>query len=179
MVRIITGKYGSQRLKTPSNKSVRPTKDRVKESIFNKLFNLIDNYENKNILDLFAGTGNFGLECISRGAKNVAFVDNDYRQIKLIQENLEMLGIEENKFSLVKANALTLDYNIYSPDLIFADPPYKMENIDRLFKNFANLKNNAIIVFEISRHYQIPDFFEKYQISQKEYGFTQVNIFKR
>ncbi|MCF7886749.1 MAG: 16S rRNA (guanine(966)-N(2))-methyltransferase RsmD [Candidatus Marinimicrobia bacterium] len=179
MVRIITGKYGSRRLKTPNNKSVRPTKDRVKESIFNQLFNIIGSYQNKVILDLFAGTGNFGLECISRGAEQVVFVDNDYRQVTLIKENAEKLGIDSSQYHVLKADALSLDYQIYNPDLIFADPPYKMKDIDRLFQKFQELKKDSIIVFEISRHYEIPEYFKEYLISQKEYGFTKANIFKR
>ena len=179
MVRIITGKYKSHRLKTPKNDSVRPTKDRVKESIFNKLFNIVDSYENKVVMDLFAGTGNMGLECLSRGARSVVFIDNNYKQIKLIKKNLEMLGVEKSKYHVVKADALKIDYNIYQPDIIFADPPYKMENIDKVFKKFDQLEKETLIIFEISRHYEIPEFFEKYLISEKEYGFTQVNIFKR
>ena len=103
MVRIITGKYGSRILKTPNNKSVRPTKDRVKESIFNKLFNIVNSYEDKRILDIFAGTGNFGFECLSRGAEHVTFVDIDYRQVKMIENNEEMkkdiLLLQEGKFN--------------------------------------------------------------------------------
>jgi 16S rRNA (guanine966-N2)-methyltransferase len=179
MVRIITGKYGSHPLKTPNNDSVRPTKDRVKESIFNKLYNIIESYQNTKILDLFAGTGSFGLECLSRGAEQVVFVDNDYRQVDLIKENIAMLGIKDEKVQVIQANALTLDYTIYEPDIVFADPPYKMNNIDRIFKKFKELKKNTIIVFELSRYFEVPEYFKEYLLSQKEYGYTKVNIFKR
>ncbi|MDZ7838351.1 MAG: RsmD family RNA methyltransferase [Actinomycetota bacterium] len=85
-MRIISGKYKGRKLKIPSNLDIRPTQDRVKESIFSVLgFQL----EQKKILDLFAGSGSLGLEALSRGADRVCFVDKSIEAIKLIKHNIE------------------------------------------------------------------------------------------
>ena len=119
----------------PENKSTRPLKDLARESIFNLLSHsnkISFKLEKSNILDLYAGTGSFGLECISRNAKNVFFVENKKEAIKTLEKNIKKLNVSKNtqimscdvfKFLKERKNSQT------KFDLIFCDPPFKIENI--------------------------------------------------
>ena len=98
-MRIISGKFKGKKLFLPRDKKTRPLKDMVKESIFNLInhSNKINlNLENSNILDLFAGSGSFGLECLSRGAKKVIFFENYSEALKILNKNIELLKINQN-----------------------------------------------------------------------------------
>ena len=89
-MRVITGTARGRRLKTPENYDIRPTTDNVKESLFNILqFDI----EGRRVLDLFAGTGQLGIECLSRGAAHVTFVDKDRNAVKIVRENLKSCGL--------------------------------------------------------------------------------------
>ena len=97
-MRIISGNYKGKKLFTPKDKLTRPLKDAVKESIFNILehSNKIDSkIINSEILDLYSGTGSFGIECISRGAKKVTFVEKDENAISILKKNLDKLSIKK------------------------------------------------------------------------------------
>ena len=136
-MRIISGKLKGKKLYLPEDKKTRPLRDVVKESIFN----LIEHSKKINtsiqrsvVLDLFSGSGSFGLECLSRDVKEVIFVENYSPAVKILKKNIQSLGLnngykilEENIFNLSKYSELKKNY-----DLIFADPPYKEEKIDEL-----------------------------------------------
>ena len=98
-MRIISGKFKGKSISYLKSLTTRPLKDSVKENIFNiithsNLFSI--NIKNSNVLDLYSGIGSFGLECISRGAKKITFVENDERVIKILKQNLESLKITNN-----------------------------------------------------------------------------------
>ena len=123
-MRIVGGKLRSRRLSVSSRAKLRPTADRVKESIFNMLKGEI---EGKKILDLFAGTGNLGIEAISRGAKKVTFVDFSAQSVKVIKKNLKSLsclGYAEILKSDYRKAVQKLAQQGKKFDIIFADPPY-------------------------------------------------------
>jgi len=176
MLRIITGKYGRRLIETPHSLDIRPTKDRVKESVFNKLFNLIDDYSRITVVDLFSGTGNLGIEAISRGAKKCYFVEMNFDHADLIQNNLNKLEISSGRSKIIKRNVLDLDLNRFESPLFFADPPYKMNKnkIKPLFDKFRKLKEGTIVVYESSRHGKVPDDMQDKIIDQKEYGYSQI-----
>ena len=95
-MRIIAGKFKGTKLYLPTNKKIRPLKDMVKESIFNFLVHsnkILFQIEKSNILDLYSGTGSFGLECLSRGAAEVAFVEKKKEAINILEKNIKKLKI--------------------------------------------------------------------------------------
>ncbi len=124
-MRIISGTSRGRKLVTPRNRSLRPTSDRVKESIFNILGGEI---EGKLVLDLFSGTGNLGIEALSRGAKKVVFVEKGRPALGLIQRNVAQFGFEDRSEVLpIDANRAIgiLEQRGRTFDLIFMDPPYE------------------------------------------------------
>jgi len=181
MVRIITGKYKGRTLKIPKNEDIRPTSDRVKETLFNILSNRI-NFEDLLVLDLFAGTGALGFEALSRGAEKVFFVDNYPKALKMIKDNAQILGCSD-KIITVNDDALNfIDYADEKFDLIFADPPYMYPHIDELVHKiwerrllseigFFSLEHDARIVF-------LPETTEFEIVTRREFGKTAITIFK-
>ena len=154
-MRIISGKFKSTKLFIPLGKETRPLKDMTKESIFNTLLHFkkfLFKFKNSKILDLYSGTGSFGLECLSRGADEVIFVENNKNALKILQKNIYKIDIKK-KASVIKYSVSKYLSNIdnfyHKVDLIFLDPPYKEKNIFELINNIikANIiKKNGIII---------------------------------
>lgn len=118
-MRIVSGKYRGKKLISPSDSSVRPTTDRIKETVFNILQAHV---ADARVLDLFAGSGALGIECLSRGAREVVFVDSSRTSVELVRQNLK--GIE-GKFKVVQADfAAALRAEKQPFDLVFVDAPY-------------------------------------------------------
>ena len=158
-MRIISGKFKGKRIVSPKDKATRPLRDLVKESIFNviKHSNKIKiNIEKSVVLDLFSGSGSFGLEAISRGAKRCLFVENYSNALEILNKNIKILKCENNCsincldcFSYIE----NLQNNETKSDLIFLDPPYKETNINVIIEKLLEkniLSKNGIIV--IHRH---------------------------
>ena len=158
-MRIISGKFKGKRIVSPKDKATRPLRDLVKESIFNviKHSNKIKiNIEKSVVLDLFSGSGSFGLEAISRGAKRCLFVENYSNALEVLNKNIKILKCENNCsincldcFSYIE----NLQNNETKSDLIFLDPPYKEKNINVIIEKLLEkniLSKNGIIV--IHRH---------------------------
>ena len=93
-MRIISGEFKGRRINVPDSKEIRPTTDRVRETLFNILNNKID-FNNRKVLDLYAGSGSLGLECLSRGASEVHFIERNFKIYKNLQENINSLGAVE------------------------------------------------------------------------------------
>ena len=158
-MRIIAGNFKGKKIFYPEDKKTRPLRDMVKESIFNLIENS-NKYDlqinNSNILDLFSGSGSFGLECMSRGAKKVFFFENYPQTLKVLKRNIYELKLSE-KCKIFDTNCFS--FNEYEKindekfDIIFIDPPYKEKNINFLIERLLNkemLSNNGIII--IHRH---------------------------
>lgn len=148
-MQIITGKYRARKLEAVDKQTTRPTLARVKEAIFNIIQNDI---EGSVVLDLFAGSGAFGVECVSRGAKKVCFVDHEPKAIETIKRNTR--GMTED-FEIVSAGYdVAIDELAKKGekfDLIYLDPPYKSDFISLSLQKMCSknlIKNNAIIVVE-------------------------------
>ncbi|MFH0840222.1 MAG: 16S rRNA (guanine(966)-N(2))-methyltransferase RsmD [Candidatus Omnitrophota bacterium] len=127
-MRIIAGKYRSRLIRSPRVEGVRPTKDRIREA----LFNIIREYiEGRDVLDLFAGSGAFGIEAISRGANKAVFVDSQRECIKAIEGNLNMLEVEKDRFGIIKMDVFKAVDSLIGAgkkfDIILMDPPYYKE----------------------------------------------------
>ena len=129
-MRIISGIYGGRRLSPPKNITARPTTDFAKESLFNLLNNRMD-FEGIDVLDLFAGTGGIGLECISRGAREVTAVEIAHVQQNWIISCCKQLGIRN--LSVIRGDVFKfLSACRTKYDFIFADPPYALEELPAL-----------------------------------------------
>lgn len=176
-MRVITGKARGRKLKTPDNMDVRPTTDNVKESIFNIIsFDI----EGRRVLDLFAGTGQLGIEAISRGAGETIFVDCSDKSLKIVRENLSLCGFDAKT---VRSDALTfLDYT--EPfDIIFVDPPYDSDLYSAVLEKINAidlLKKNGIIVVECRKEGVLPELAFPYtKLREYHYGKVKVVTFTR
>jgi 16S rRNA (guanine966-N2)-methyltransferase len=157
-MRIIAGKFKSRVIKVPDSKLIRPTTDRVRETLFNLLNNKID-FDGTKVLDIYAGSGSLGLECISRGAAEIHFVEKNFPIYKYLQGNINSLDVETEcrifkmealKFSLIS------DHDKY--DLILADPPFFNDDIYKVSANLiANNFLNDSGIFIIERSVQTKD----------------------
>ena len=182
-MRIISGYLKGKKIKLPKDSVTRPLKDLTKESIFNILqhSNLI-NFDIKKsiILDLFCGVGSFGLECISRGAKNVVFIENYLEAIEILKKNISELDCE-NKTKIINNNIFdrkNLDKLCNKKfEIIFLDPPYKEKRLPNIINDIFQekiLNKNGVIV--IHRHKKEKDEFSKnFKIlEEKKYGISKI-----
>lgn len=173
-MRVISGKYRGKKLKEFELDSTRPTLDRVKESIFNLIqFDVAGAV----VLDLFSGTGSFGIEAISRGASKTYLVDSNPKAIKIINENLK--GIDGN-FVVKNQEALSFLNGDEKFDIVLLDPPYKTdlgEKAINIIISQNKLNENGIIIFETSADMQFNFNFEGYTITNRKYGTVMVYKF--
>jgi 16S rRNA (guanine966-N2)-methyltransferase len=183
-MRIIGGKYGGRRFQTKAPTGVRPTTDMVRESMFNILTNLID-FKGIKVLDLFAGTGALGIECLSRGAEFCVFVEKNRNTAGFIGEFASSLGIGKFSYDIIISDAAkslekTISEKKYNPfDIVFLDPPYNLNInnriIDLISKN-GILTYGGLVVSEQSslQSIIIPDNYEI--IKEKVFGETKIVI---
>lgn len=179
-MRVITGKARGVQLKTPEGMQTRPTTDRVKEALFSVIQFEIPGAK---VLDLFGGTGQLGIEALSRGAKSAVFVDAGDAACKLIKENLKRTRLEGN------AKVIRSDYLDYlsrcreSFDIIFLDPPYAevfLENALKRITEIDILHSNGIIVTERPLGKELPWEYEGYTRSKDyKYGKTLITIYRK
>ena len=176
-MRIISGIYGGRRLSPPKNITARPTTDFAKESLFNLLNNRID-LEGIDMLDLFAGTGGIGIECISRGAREVTAVEIAHVQQNWIISCCKQLGIRN--LSVIRGDVFKfLSACRTKYDLIFADPPYALEELPTLPDVILArdiLKENGWLVIE---HGKDTDFTSHPRhIETRTYGSVHFSFFQ-
>ena len=180
-MRIITGIKRGLKLNIPQNDKIRPTLDRIKESIFNIIMPI---KENAVVLDLFAGTGNIGLEFISRGSEKVYFVDNSLDSINLLELNIEKCGFK--KSSEVIHAEYEVFLNNYSNrgldiDYIYIDPPYGELDINIVLKNVLNsniISTNSLIIYEDDTDRKIEN--ENFTtVDERKYGNIYVKFLKK
>ena len=171
-MRVITGSARGRRLKTPANQDVRPTTDNVKEAVFNILR---DEIEGRRVLDLFAGTGQLGIEALSRGAREAVFVDSAPSSLAIVKENLKLCGFEA---AIVRSDALAFLKRCGKFDVIFVDPPYDAglyEDVLEEINSFDILSEGGIIIAEARRERQLPEMVSPYRL-RKEYRYGRVKI---
>jgi len=177
-MRIISGKFKKQKLLLPDPKITRPLRDYVKESLFNLLSHspLLNFKFNKSIiLDIFSGSGSFGIECISRGASHATFVENNKNSFSILKKNIQNFGLTE-KSKLIFNDFLKINLNFFSsqnPDLIFLDPPFQSELLQKIFekilKNKEQLSSSIIIVhYEENKKFNFHNYLD--EIMKKKYG---------
>ena len=181
-MRIITGNSKGKKILEPIDVHTRPLKDLTKESIFNIIthsnkFNV--RLKDSHILDLFAGVGSFGLECLSRGSSSLTFVENYNIVLPILKKNISNLGFQDNSI-IIESNIIDgLNFkNIDKKfDIIFMDPPYKEKEIPSILNKIVEssvLAKHGIIV--IHRHKKEKDEFPHNfkVIEEKVYGISRV-----
>lgn len=177
-MRIISGKFKGRAINPPKNLRARPTTDFAKENLFNILTNLVE-FDQCDILDLFAGTGSISYEFASRGAKSVTSVEINAVHHNFIRTTAKALGAD-NIFA-VKANVfLYLRSCTKSFDIIFSDAPYDLEGLEQVVSLVLDgdiLKQDGIFIFEHSDKYN----FEKHPLfwQSRSYGSVQFSLFKK
>ncbi|SDL89261.1 16S rRNA (guanine(966)-N(2))-methyltransferase RsmD [Halarsenatibacter silvermanii] len=176
-MRIISGKAKGTRLKTADSNQARPTKDVVKEAVFN----MIQNFpENSRCLDLYAGSGNLGLEAASRGAEQVTFVEIERPNCEIIKKNIEILGFDNISEVFCQKASAFLNSTGQKYDLVFIDPPYDSDEYDKSLQKLINqdcLINPAIIIVEFyQREKPEMDLDDFLILREKEYGNTGIYL---
>ena len=175
-MRVISGKYKGKNLIGFDIDGTRPTMDRVKES----LFGIIQNYiKDSIVLDLFAGSGSLGIEALSNGASSCYFFDNNIELINIIKKNtIDMNGVHIMKSDYKNSLELLKNSNIKF-NIIFLDPPYKLNLINDCLEKIYNynlLDNDGIIVCEYENEVINTEHFEL--IKEKKYGSKNIKIYK-
>ena len=181
-MRIIGGKLKGKKIFEPKNKITRPLKDLTKESIFNIIihsnkFNV--DLKNSNVLDLFAGVGSFGLECLSRGSIFITFVENYPEVLKVLKRNISNLRYQNNSIIIKNDINNDLNFKLFKQkfDIIFLDPPYKEKNISQLLKKIIDAKIlNQKGLLIMHRHKKGKDVIPKELkiIENKTYGISRI-----
>lgn len=159
-MRIIAGKYRSRQLRSLQGADLRPTSDRLRETLFDVIA-AARGIESTVWLDLFAGTGAVGIEALSREAKKVYFAEAARKSVELIQQNLRSLNIEDG-FQILQQDAVAAIAKIPEPvDICFLDPPYKMEEqYEKALSALAQsdlLHENSLVIAEHSKHFDPKD----------------------
>ncbi|MGM9521724.1 MAG: 16S rRNA (guanine(966)-N(2))-methyltransferase RsmD [Oscillospiraceae bacterium] len=173
-MRVITGTARGRRLKEPSNYDIRPTTDKVKESMFNIVQFSV---EGAHVLDLFAGTGQLGIEALSRGAEHAVFVDKSPEAIKIVRENLETTGLAD-RARVVRTDSLMFLRSGEKFDLIFLDPPFAAGLLEKaldLATGFDILKENGIIMCESDINTALPEP-SRSEYSRREYHYGKIKL---
>lgn len=180
-MRIISGKFRGRVLVSFQADHIRPTTDRVKESIFNKLQGLV---EDARVLDLFSGTGNLTCECVSRGAAHVDAVELNRKSIVIIRDNLKLLGIgDEVRVFQDDVIKYLKRYEGPAYDLVIADPPFTEKMADQVLQALSAsgaVGAQTTVVTESSSHETVADSYpnlEKYD--ERDYGDKRVSFWRR
>ncbi len=176
-MRVITGSARGRRLKTLEGESVRPTTDKVKESIFNIIqFDV----EGSRVLDMFAGCGQLGIEALSRGASAAVFVDSSRASISVTEENLAHTGFRSISKTVLGDSLSYLDRTSEVFDIAFLDPPYKaglME--DAIERVRLHIADGGIIVCETAAEEVLPENIEGFTSKRYKYGKIALTVYRK
>lgn len=183
-MRVISGTRKGHRLKSPKSMNIRPTEDRIKESLFN-ILGMID--EDSIILDGFGGTGSIGIEFLSRGAKFCYFIDNSIESINLIKENLihtklldQSKVIKKDFFAaikILKGEGLIFNY-------IYLDPPFRQDGFIHKILNSISVENiledNGLVLVEHETELVLEDeIFDFVKVDYRNYGSKSISFYKK
>jgi 16S rRNA (guanine966-N2)-methyltransferase len=177
-MRIIAGVAGGRRLKAPDGKDTRPATDRVREAVFSSLGDAV---VGADVVDLYAGSGSFGLEALSRGAGSAVFVENGTAAIRALSDNIQTLGIGGELRRGTVGQFLQANTNMF--DLAFIDPPWPMAT-DEMERDFSLLDRSLRVgglVLASRRHTdRVPDVRENWRVAaEKRYGDTRILKYRK
>lgn len=178
-MRIIAGEYKGRRLAAPTDRKIRPTTDKVKEAVFSMLMPYL---EDAIVVDLFSGTGNMGLEALSRGAVHCYFCDLSKESLSLVRQNVDICKAAAKSTLILGDYRHALKKIKGKVDLMILDPPYKggllSDCIDFIEKERA-MDPGGIIVAEYGDDVDLPDRFGSFiRIKHKEYGTVRISIYE-
>lgn len=181
-MRIIAGKYRSLPLEAVKGSNTRPTTDKIKEAVFNSIGPYFDG---GRMLDLYAGSGSVGLECISRGMEEVIFVDKSYDAISTIKKNIAFVKVP-SQCTVLKMDALMAVKRMAAEgktfDLVYLDPPYANQQNEKVMNALCELdllKEDAVVVVESLKEDVFPDevgYLSKYK--EALYGITRISYYE-
>ncbi len=173
IMRVITGTAGGKKISAPEGMDVRPTPERVKEGIFSAIqFDV----EGRRVLDLFAGSGQLGIEALSRGAQSATFVDSSAASIKHIRANLSATGLEENAKVISGDFASFLCMTKDTFDIAFIDPPYAAGLFEKALEKAADVMSEYGVIFcEHPKEIKLPSEVKEFAVA-KEYRYGKVFV---
>ena len=179
-MRIIAGQHRGRILVNVRDLSVRPTTDRAKQTIFDILSNRLD-FDGIEVLDLFSGSGSLVLEAISRGARQVTFVDKSPQSLQVLETNVRTIGCNDQCTSYAADAFWYLKNARRAFDLVFVDPPYRLERIaDLPAELFASeaLREGTFVVMEHSKESPVRPSESMFEITRKPFGQTIVLVLR-
>lgn len=181
-MRIISGKYKGRNLVSFKADHIRPTMDRVKETLFNKWMGYV---EQARVLDLFAGTGNLGLEALSRGAAHVTFVEKHAKSVEIIRKNIELLKVNKAEYAVIPKDVFSFikSYQGEGFDLIFIDPPFTEKLADEVMLALAASQcfhQNTLIAIEAIKQEKIETAYgDLICYDKQDYGDKSLSLFEK
>lgn len=178
-MRVISGKYGGQRLVSFKADHIRPTTDQTKESIFNRL---VQAFGESRVLDLYSGTGSLGIEALSRGARLVTMVEKNAKSVKIIKENLAKLKITEGiELKAVDVFSFLKGYEGEPYDILLVDPPFTEALAHATLESIAKSKvwkPQTQIVIESGQKEKLLDLYSPFRcVNRKDFGDKKVSFF--
>ena len=179
-MRIVGGQYRGKKLWSPIGKDVRPTSERVREAIFNILYSKLGNdYSKKFLLDIFAGTGAFGYEALSRGFNFVSFMDKD---TTAVLKNAKLFPKESDRIHIIKADATAMPHAYRKYDMVFMDAPYALGLTEIALQQLIEqqwLQDQAICIVEIRKdeRWPLPEAFEL--LDERVYGLARILFLRK
>ncbi len=179
-MRVISGIYKGRKIDGYTIDGTRPTQERVKESLFSMIQEKVPT---SIVLDLFAGSGNLGIEALSNGAKFAYFNDSNKNACKVIQKNIDTLKISNAKVTCMDYQE-ALKYfskNKITFDLIFLDPPYKMHILKEIIEEIIHLEllnPSGLIVLEFEEE-QAQEYSSLFLLKSRKYGYKNIQIYQK
>lgn len=179
-LRIIGGEWRGRKLHFPNVENLRPTPDRVRETVFNWLASVVDG---ARCLDLFAGSGALGLEALSRGASSTTFVDSHIKVVQALQDHIELLSAQDKAEVILSDSVKFLSNRAKKYNLVFLDPPYKLKLMDKVIPLLEKndwLADNAMLYLEMDKRQLLPELPENWkQLKEKIAGEVSYFLFQR
>ena len=172
-MRVITGEARGRKLVTLEGEDVRPTTDRVKEGMFNIIqFDL----EGANVIDLFAGAGQLGIEALSRGAKHCTFIDSANRSVEVVKQNLKTVGFEKRASVFCGDAKMYIGLSKDNFDIALLDPPYNKNIIDAVLPSVAEkMTDYGVIICESALDETLPETAGEFSI-HREYRYGKIKL---
>ncbi|MCM1364919.1 MAG: 16S rRNA (guanine(966)-N(2))-methyltransferase RsmD [Faecalibacterium sp.] len=177
-MRVITGIARGRRLITLEGDDVRPTTDKVKEALFSIIqFEL----EGRHVLDLFAGSGQLGIEALSRGAKSAVFVDKSKKSIEIVKSNLKTTGLEKSAVVVNSDSIAFLKTRREKFDIAFLDPPYSKGILQQALEFVPNvMSESGVIICESPKEEVLPESIGEFMLTKRySYGKMSLTTYRR
>lgn len=176
-MRVIAGNFRGRKLTTLNGESVRPTSDKVKEAIFSSIQFEI---EGTRFLDLFAGSGQMGIEALSRGSRKAVFVDSNHNSINVINRNVLSLNLKDKSEIINSDSILFLHKTNQKFDIVYLDPPYQSDCLEKALELiYLVMEPTGIIICECPINKKLPEVVNNFSVTKKRnYGKIAVTFYK-